>query len=62
MANDKKILPYGISKFDRVRLRNYYYVDKTVYIRNPNIGKLGLQFKTEKFEMSEIVWYDIYYL
>ena len=34
MANNRKLIPYGISNFEKVRLENYYYVDKTGYIPN----------------------------
>ncbi len=34
MANNRKLIPYGVSKFEKVRLENYYYVDKTGYLRS----------------------------
>lgn len=30
--NEPKLIPYGISDFERIRTENYYYVDKTRYI------------------------------
>ena len=33
MSNDVKKIPYGISDFETLRTKNYYYVDKTRFIR-----------------------------
>jgi hypothetical protein len=32
--NDLKQIPYGVADFDKFRKKNYYYVDKTRYIRD----------------------------
>ncbi len=32
-AKDMKKIPYGISSFDKIKSENYYYVDKTKYIK-----------------------------
>jgi hypothetical protein len=32
--NDFKQIPYGVADFDKFRKKNYYYVDKTRYIRD----------------------------
>ena len=33
MSNDIKKIPYGMADFERIRTQNYYYVDKTRFIR-----------------------------
>ena len=33
MSNDIKKIPYGISDFERIRTKSYYYIDKTRFIR-----------------------------
>ena len=32
VSSDRKLLPYGMMKFEDIRLDNYYYVDKTSFI------------------------------
>ncbi len=52
MANGKKIIPYGLSKFDKIRLGNYYYVDKTGYIRNLENYNYAIFLRPRRFGKS----------
>ncbi len=52
MANGKKIIPYGISKFETIRLENYYYVDKTAYLPKLEVYKYVLFLRPRRFGKS----------
>lgn len=66
MANSKKLLPYGISSFEKVRLENYYYVDKTAYLRSLEEYNYILFLRPRRFGKSLFVnmlkaYYDVNY-
>ncbi len=64
MENKIKLIPYGISSFDSLRRDNYYYVDKTNYIRELEETKYVLFLRPRRFGKSLFVntlisYYDI---
>ncbi len=66
MASSKKLIPYGISDFEKIRLENYYYVDKTEYIRSLEEYNYVLFLRPRRFGKSLLVnmlkaYYDVNY-
>ena len=66
MANNIKLIPYGISDFEAIRFGNYYYVDKTSYLRSLEECKYVLFLRPRRFGKSLFVnmlktYYDISY-
>lgn len=66
MASSKKLIPYGISDFEKIRLGNYYYVDKTEYIRRLEDYNYVLFLRPRRFGKSLLVnmlkaYYDVNY-
>lgn len=60
----KKMLPYGVSNFEAVRQENYYYVDKTGYLRDLEEYKYVLFLRPRRFGKSLFLnmlrtYYDI---
>lgn len=66
MANSRKKIPYGVSDFVSVRLENYYYVDKSAYIRSLEEYRYALFLRPRRFGKSLFVnmlkaYYDVNY-
>jgi hypothetical protein len=66
-ADDLKPIPYGVADFNDFRVRNYYYVDKTRFIRDiEKKGKFLFLIRPRRFGKSLFVgimeaYYDIAY-
>lgn len=51
--NEVKKIPYGISDFEAIRLKNYYYVDKTMYLQEiENAGEYLFFIRPRRFGKS----------
>lgn len=64
MEEKKKQLPYGVSDFVKVRCEEYYYVDKTIYLRKLEEFNYILFLRPRRFGKSLFVnmlktYYDI---
>ena len=67
MEGKRKLIPYGVSSFETVRSGNYYYVDKTAYIRSLEDYNYILFLRPRRFGKSLFVnmlkaYYDINYV
>jgi hypothetical protein len=66
---DKKIkqIPYGVAAYDRIIDKNYYYVDKTMYLPEiDNAGDYLFFIRPRRFGKSLLAsvmeaYYDVYY-
>ncbi|MGD2084729.1 MAG: AAA family ATPase [Candidatus Aminicenantes bacterium] len=62
-----KKIPYGISDYERFRTENYYYVDKTSYLKNlAKVGRYLFFIRPRRFGKSLFIsiiesYYDIFY-
>ena len=66
-ANDLKQIPYGVADFNDFRVKNFYYVDKTRYIRDiEKKGNFLFLIRPRRFGKSLFLgimeaYYDIYF-
>lgn len=65
MEEQVKRIPYGVAKFEEVRIENFYYVDKTMYLPlMEDVGKYLFLIRPRRFGKSVFVsmlraYYDI---
>ena len=52
---DRHKLPIGIQTFREIRAENYYYVDKTAYIRRMDVEDENVRIVTT-YRPSELEW------
>ena len=56
---EAKNIPYGLTDFARIQGMNYYYVDKTLFIRDVLKQKVALYTRPRRFHRNSVDTFGI---